>query len=202
MSPRRPGALPDDDTDGVRRYLLECCSRVLLRRRTADITVREIAAEARVATGLLYNHFEDKDDLVIAAILERGPAFEGAALSGRAGTRSVAENLTEYARESLGVMRDVLPLVMTLKPAILTRLTTRIHASGSPLEAARQGVAAYLLEEQRLGRISQEADVETSAMVLTGALHELALFGTPGADDSDDAALVDRVVATVMRGLT
>jgi AcrR family transcriptional regulator len=202
MSPRRPGALPEDDTDGVRRYLLDCCCRVLLRNRTADITVREIATEAGVATGLLYNHFEDKDDLIIAAIIERGPTFEGAGLSGRAGTRSVAENLQDYARDSLRVMREVLPLVMTLKPALLARLTSKVHATGSPLDAARQAVAVYLSEEQRIGRVDEMADVETSAMVLTGALHELALFGTPGAEPADDDELVRRVVATVMRGLT
>jgi AcrR family transcriptional regulator len=202
MSPRRPGAVPDTDTDAVRRHLVECCRRVLARRRTTDVTVREIAAEAGVATGLLYNHFDDKDDLLVAAILEHQPAFEGAALRGKAGTGSVAGNLEAYARDSFAVMRELLPLMVTLRPAVLERLTAAVHAGGTnPHDAARRSVAAYLRAEQRRGRVQPDADVDAVALLLTGALHELALFGPHGPKTGTADALVTRIVATVMCAL-
>lgn len=99
-------------------------------------------------------------------------------------------------------MRDVLPLVTTLKPAALARLTARVQVEGSPPDAARRAVAGYLRAEQQLGRVQADADIDAAAMLLTGALHELALFGTPDAESGRDDALVGRVVGMVMRALT
>ena len=54
-----------------------------------------------------------------------------------------------------------------------------------------------LSAERELGPIVADADLDAAALLLTGALHEMALFGgSPSAQDED--ALLRRVVRAVV----
>src|ERR1051326_5774641 len=69
MSPRKAGALRGGDTQNLREYLITTAARLIAERGTGALTVRDIAREAQVADGVLYNYFEDKEDLLVHALL-------------------------------------------------------------------------------------------------------------------------------------
>src|SRR5439155_17654513 len=72
MSPRKPAVLRDDSGQNLRDYLIETAARLIDQRGSAGLAVRDIAREAKVADGVLYNYFEDKEDLLVHALLAHG----------------------------------------------------------------------------------------------------------------------------------
>lgn len=58
--------------DRTREQLLDAAMRVFSQREIGEVSIREIAAEARVANGTFYNYFRSKDELV--AVLREGVA--------------------------------------------------------------------------------------------------------------------------------
>src|ERR1700756_4980091 len=69
MSPRKPAVLRDGDGGSLRDYLIATAARLIGERDSAGLSVRDIAREARVSDGVLYNYFEDKEDLLAQALL-------------------------------------------------------------------------------------------------------------------------------------
>src|SRR5262245_35645316 len=67
---RRVGVDPED----TRRELLDATIRVLLKRGYEGTRVAEIASEAGVTAGAIYNHFSSKSELLKAAVTERAPS--------------------------------------------------------------------------------------------------------------------------------
>lgn len=58
MSPRRAAVLRDGrGKQSLREHLIATAERLIARRDTAGLTVRDIAREAQVASGVLYNYF-------------------------------------------------------------------------------------------------------------------------------------------------
>ncbi|WP_080682231.1 TetR/AcrR family transcriptional regulator [Sorangium cellulosum] len=66
MSPRRRHPHPED----VRTHLMDAALRVFARHGYEGASVRDIAAEAQVASGLLYHYFPSKQ-AVLEALFER-----------------------------------------------------------------------------------------------------------------------------------
>ena len=67
MSPRKPAVLRGGRD--LREYLIMTAARLIDERGSAGLSVRDIAREAQVADGVLYNYFEDKEDLLAHALL-------------------------------------------------------------------------------------------------------------------------------------
>ena len=61
--------LRDGGGQNLREYLIETAARLIDQRGDAGLSVRDIARAAKVADGVLYNYFEDKEDLLAHALL-------------------------------------------------------------------------------------------------------------------------------------
>src|SRR5260370_26477842 len=109
MSPRKAGVLRGSDAQNLREYLIATAARLIGERGTGALTVRDIAREAQVADGVLYNYFEDKEDLLANALLAHvaGVMSSAPLLLPEPGTGTVAENL----RRSMDCPLEVLPRV-------------------------------------------------------------------------------------------
>src|SRR5437667_7660523 len=110
MSPRKPAVLRDDSGQNLRDYLIETAARMIDQRGSAGLAVRDLAREARVADGALYNYFEDKEDLLAHALLAH-VATVMASTPGMppAGTGTVAENLRLFIDSGMGALARVVP---------------------------------------------------------------------------------------------
>jgi AcrR family transcriptional regulator len=178
MTPRRAAALREVDDQSLREHLIATAERLVARRGTVGLTVREIAREARVADGVLYNHFADKEELLALAVHAHVAAVE-AALGpppGPAGSGSVEANLTAYIDRSLALHAAILPAFAGLvgQPGVLARFDALPNPTAGG-RGLREDLADYLRAEQRLGRLAGDADVDAAATMLIGACHELIL---------------------------
>src|SRR5262249_52965461 len=162
-------------------------------RGLTDLTTRRIAREARVADGVLYNHFANKDALILEALVARTStlmrAFRDACPP--AGAASVEANLDRLAAAMFGLQRALLPLLVGLvgKRPLLERFLAAIHSTDlGGADAILRPVHDYLAAEQRLGRLSSASDAHIVGVLLFAITQLQALvthFRSPDTGSSD-----------------
>ena len=229
MSPRTPAALRGGG-GSLREHLIATAARLIGERGSAGLSVRDLAREAQVADGALYNYFADKDDLLAHGLLAHvGAVMSGAPPMPAAGTGTVAGNLRLFIDQGLDVLGQVAPAFAGLQsqPGVLTRFQAMVggHAAlgiaagdddgGEPGSRPGPGaggarglpdlLTAYLGAEQRLGRVSAATDIDAAVMLVVGAIHgqvlPQVLLGRPGRPALPPPAFAGRLAAIVMNGL-
>jgi AcrR family transcriptional regulator len=229
MSPRKPAALRNGDSQGLHEYLIATAARLIDQRGSAGLAVRDIAAEARVADGVLYNYFEDKEDLLAHALLAHvGTVMADAPHMPEAGTDTVAENLGLFIDRGLAVLVRVTPAFAGLlsQPKVLSRFHA-MAGGDAAFGAAAAGdsqdtspgasqveprpralpeiLSTYLRAEQRLGRIDAGADVDAAATLIIGAIHgqvlPRVLFNPPGSPITTPPGFSSRLAETILSGI-
>jgi AcrR family transcriptional regulator len=138
MSPRKPAVLRDGDGRDLREYLIATAARLIGQRGSAGLAVRDIAREAHVADGVLYNYFEDKDDLLAHALLAHVASVMAAMpRMPEAGTGTVGENLGWFMATGMDTLTKVAPVFAGLmsQPGVLVRFHAMVGgdpAFGTP----------------------------------------------------------------------
>ncbi len=196
--------LRDRDGENLREHLIRTAARLLDERGSAGLAVRDIAREAQVADGALYNYFEDKDDLLAQALLAHvATVMSETPRMPEAGTGTVAENLTVFIDRGMASLYRVVPAFAGLmsQPGVLPRFHEMVggdqaFAASGAAEAAPADEQAgeprslpeillhYLRGERQLGRIDSGADLDAATSLVVGAIHgqvlPRVLFAPPG----------------------
>ena len=107
--------------------------------------MRDIAREAQVADGALYNYFEDKDDLLAQALLAHvATVMSEVPRMLEAGTGTLAENLTVFIDRGMEWLYRVVPAFAGLmsQPGVLRRFHEMVggdQAFAAPAGGAEPG---------------------------------------------------------------
>jgi AcrR family transcriptional regulator len=184
MSPRKPAVLRDDSGQNLRDYLIETAARLIDQRGSAGLAVRDIAREAQVADGVLYNYFEDKEDLLVHALLAHVSKVMASAprLLPPPGEGTVAENLRVFIDGGIANLLRVTPAFAGLisQPKVLTRFHAMVGGDAA-FDPAAEDSGAEGSEAAADGKAAR--DGSEGAPDGGGA----AEGGEPG-DDQDSAA--------------
>ena len=157
----------------AREQLFEAAERVLLRDGPSALTSRAVTTEAGCAKGVLHKHFADFDAFLAELVLDRVARIEGqaAGLLARAGTGTVAGNLTEVLTDLFGSVAAAIISLLIFRDELRARLR-QSRPTGVPLVSdAAAMITSYLAAERELGRISPSADIGSLAPMLIGAAH-------------------------------
>lgn len=199
MSPRRAAALRGSDDTNLREHLIAIATR-MIAAGTVPLTVRAVAAEAGVADGVLYNHFDDKEDLLALALREHQRRVEaGLGPLPEPGAGTLEANLRRHVEYGLALHRDVVPAFTRLlaQPKVLTRFAALEHDGPE----WRDRLRSYLRAERDLGRLPAGARTDAATALIVGVCHESVLsvlFATGEAPPPPD---VDDLVAAVLHGI-
>ena len=209
MSPRRAKVLGGETSPGaLRRHLIAVTQHLLAAHGAAALTTRQIAREAQVADGVLYNHFAGKDDLVLTAMAERAgelvDAFQAAVPEPGSGT--LEGNVATLTRAALDMQAGLLPLVTGLlgRPDLFHGFFATFHAGLGP-QATFAATVEYLQAEQALGRAADDVDAAAVTELMFGAcqlrtIMTVAATGTPTVT-AERAGDLEAVVAALLRAL-
>ena len=134
--------LRDDNGQNLRDYLIETAARLIDQRGSAGLAVRDIAREAKVADGVLYNYFEDKEDLLVHALLAHvGKVMASAPqLLPPPGEGTVAENLRVFIDGGITTLLRVTPAFAGLlsQPKVLARFHAMVGGDAAFDPAAEE----------------------------------------------------------------
>ena len=138
--------LRDDSGQNLRDYLIETAARLIDQRGSAGLAVRDIAREAKVADGVLYNYFDDKEDLLVHALLAHvGNVMASApGLLPPPGEGTVAENLRVFIDGGIANLLRVTPAFAGLmsQPKVLARFHAMVGGDAAFDPAAEEAGAA------------------------------------------------------------
>src|SRR5450755_1259979 len=184
MSPHRAravqGHLESDPAGALRRHLVTVTRRLLAAHGLGGLTTREIARAADVSDGVLYNHFADKDELILEALglelASLGDQFRKAMPA--PGTATVEANLVAIAHACTGFQAGAL----LGRAELFNRFLELSHAGDSGPQHIIAAIAGYLDAEKQAGRAADNADSTTLAIMMFGACQAQLLgahFGQP-----------------------
>lgn len=189
------------DHEKRRREIGEAVWRAVARRGMDSATVREIADEAGVSTGVLAHYFEDKDELLVHALRV---SVE------RAAKRMEGQSAGRSNFEALGtVLKEALPLDGESRDEYRVWLSFWGRAAYSGALAAEQnhwytlwrGVVAALIEAcQREGVLRADLDArrEASALIaLVDGIGLQAIFEPERLPADDQEAAIDERLASL-----
>ena len=184
--------------EATRARLIEATRGVVREVGYTHASTRAIAQAAGVAEGTIYRHFPDKASLFLATVLESNAAVVGwvTELPARAGQGSVEGNLIEAAVQLSSLRDQVLPLELAIAadPELAAQRQRVIAAAGSSLPPGPpEAVAAYLLAEQRIGRVRGDIDPREAASLLLGMLFALGTMPALG----NEGPSADRIASAV-----
>ncbi|MGW6460652.1 TetR/AcrR family transcriptional regulator [Streptomyces sp. NPDC055078] len=185
----------------AREQLFEAAERVLLRDGPSALTSRAVTTEAGCAKGVLHRHFADFDAFLADFVLDRVARIDRQAAdlreSAGTGTGTVAGNLTGALMTLFGSVAVAMVGLVTSRDDLRARLRLARPTGVPVLTDAAAMLASYLTAERERGRVAADADIDTLAPTLIGAVHMLFADrkGTPPA-----AGAVQKVVTTVLAG--
>ena len=186
--------LRDDSGQNLRDYLIATAARLIDQRGSAGLAVRDIAREAQVADGVLYNYFEDKEDLLVHALLAHvGNVMNSAPqLLPAPGEGTVAENLRAFIDGGIATLLRVTPAFAGLigQPKVLARFHAMVGGDPAFDPASADGGEA-VRDDGEAGRDDGEAgqdDGRGLPDLLTAYLRGEQRLGRIRADVDIDAA--------------
>ena len=167
--------------------------RALFAARPADaVTIDDIVREADVAKGSFYNHFPDRDALVLAVVHEVRQSLEGAVQAANDGVedpaRRIARAVCVYQR-------------FALEDPERARVLLRIQAGAAELEGPRnRGLVEDLTAGIAAGRL-QVATLEAAMLFVIGASQSALMRNTRNPSPELAVSLTQQMCALILKGL-
>jgi AcrR family transcriptional regulator len=192
----------------LRDRILEAAEHVIRTNGLSKTTTKEIARIANCSEGSLYNHFHSKEDLFMQIMRRHVQGYLAVLLKlpGRKGTRTVRENLEEIALAALGFFH--LSIVLTAstftEPDFLARHRPEFQQRNEGPHRSNEIVAAYVLAEQKTGKVNSGINSRSIADLLLGACFQHAFhLQFLGEDEPEEERkqFVENVLNALMKGL-
>ncbi len=163
MSPRRSHPSAED----TRTHLMDAALRAFAAKGYDGASVRDIAAEAAVAPGLLYHYFPSKG-AVLTALFERSGGYVMRAFAEASAVAEPAERLATLIRVSAALVRE---------HQDFWRVSYAVRFQKSVLDGLAEGIAAQsVIYNQLFTALLTELgrpDPEIEARILFGSLDGL-----------------------------
>ncbi len=205
---KRGFALPTtkEQKEQKRTHIIRAASRVFAKKGFSGTVMADIASEAGIGKGTLYEYFDSKESLFFAVFewlageTEAAAKVRVAALQGPASERLAA--LGESVMQSWFDMKDLFTLVMEFWAASASS-QMRQRFKGYFREAYqdfRAIVAALIQEGIQHGEFRQDVDPDAIAAALVGTWDALLLQAWFD-DTFDPLTTARKYVAVLIRGL-
>jgi len=193
------------NTRNTRKQILDAAQRLIEAGGFTRLTTKEIAQEAGCAEGTIFKHFERKEDLCLAVVLENSPKFKDMIAQKHAGEGPVRKNLEDIALAAIRFSDKLIPLAAALfaDANLLARHRQILQESGRGPKDVFDLIAAYVSDEQQIGRINREAvPLAVGALLLGPCFHWAFLRQGMGKNLLPMNDQATSLVSTLTRGLS
>ena len=165
---------------GKRELLLQAAAVVFARQGFVATRVADIAAEAGVGKGTVYEYFSSKDELYFAVLESLNQDIMARVLRAMAGAPTATAALVEVMREGARMLveqRELTPM----------NLDFCAYSRGTPFERrfrqevnevlrqVRQAICDIIHDGQRQGELRPEIDADGVATLIVGAFDGLGM---------------------------
>lgn len=162
----------------ARDRILDAAAEVLHRDGFVGATTKEIARTAGLSEAMIYKVFQDKTDLFMGVLKERGPSVGVLAdLDSRSG-KDLRATLRLLTGDLLTFYLGTFPMAASLfsDPDLLVRHRAALRLRGAGPEAVVAEITRWFDAERRAGRIAPAVPTATVADMLVGACFHRAFL--------------------------
>lgn len=176
-----------------RKQLIDTALKLFAEKGIERTSIKDIAAEAGVAQGLLYHYFTSKDELFYAIIGQYNPFPELSAILAGSEERPAREVLTQIAARAYALIaeRKSIAVLILREVVIRPEMQQGIRIVQS---VAISFLTRYLNARIAVGELRPH-DPEVTARMLAGSI--LALHLT----DAPVEVYLPQIVETLLRGI-
>lgn len=96
----------DFQAEARQSQLLDIALKLFAERGVENVSMKDLAAAANVAQGLIYHYFRSKDELLVAVFQRYSPLDEFKAIIGQLSGLPAQEGLTQFASELAALMSE------------------------------------------------------------------------------------------------
>ena len=196
-------AVREESRAEYREAILAAAERAFGRLGFRDAKMADIAAEAGVAAGTLYNYFKNKDE-VFASILQRGQEQVGVLTEAHAGVEDPLERTRLRLRDAFGYIEEhgVLFSMFLRLGGFVEHAQKRVLEDHSEFGYTRgvERTMAILHEAVARGQVRCDVAVEELAVMLMGACDATILAWTRAGCPPGLVAKADIIVELFLRG--
>jgi AcrR family transcriptional regulator len=188
------------------QQIVDAVERLIEAKGLARVTTKDIAQATGLSEGALYRHFDHKEDVFLAVLQKHLPVLVDLLENQVAGTKTVRENLVEIALAILNYYEQLIPMnaAFFADTVLLTRFREALHQIGAGPQRLHERVAAYIEEEQRLGRITPQLPALSVAALLLGSVHQYGFMRQLLGENPfnvTDRQFVENIVQVVTEGI-
>ncbi|MFC4002155.1 TetR/AcrR family transcriptional regulator [Prauserella oleivorans] len=174
--PKIIGRSLHEHREQVRTKVFEALRNQLYERGFDAITLAGVAAEAGVGRTAIYNHFADKEHLLVAFVEDEAARYVERLREAVAAVTDPVDKLAEFARLQLRALAEFhLPAGGTLASALAPSAYRRIAAHADPIAEQLQEILA---EGIRAGRLPQQ-DLAVVTPMVNAALAARPVIDVP-----------------------
>ncbi len=196
-------AVREESRAAYREAILAAAERAFGRLGFHDAKMADIAAEAGVAAGTLYNYFKNKDE-VFASILQRGQEQVMALLESHADIADPLERTRLQLRETFGYLEQhgVLFSMFLRLGGFIDHAQKRVLEDHSEYGYTRgvERTTATIRDAVARGQLRSDVAVEDLAVMLMGACDATILAWTRTGCPPGLVAKADIIVELFIRG--
>jgi AcrR family transcriptional regulator len=182
----------------TRARLFDAAVAQIARSGLAGTDVAAIAAAVGVARGTFYFHFPTKEHVLVELVRNEETKIVAKLATEAGGPGDLMSILTLLVREVLAAEEGLGPVVFRDMLGLHFSATRPVEEEAGEHPLA-QFVIAAITEAQAAGRASQDADASQLGVIFMTGL--FALLATGGAALRERAALLDRYVKTIVKGM-
>jgi AcrR family transcriptional regulator len=161
----------------TRQQIVDACEKLIQSLGLARVTTKQLARKTGLSEGALYRHFDHKEDVFLAVFEQHVRVLAQVLSEHVAGQGTVEEHLREIGLAILRYYEQLIPLSASFfaDTDLLARFRALLLQLGGP-ERLHYRVAAYIEEEQRLGRITPELPALSITTSLLGPVFHYAFL--------------------------
>jgi AcrR family transcriptional regulator len=174
-------------------------ARTLFLKNGINASTRDIAKAAGISEAIIYQRFGTKENFFFAAM--KLPETElDAIFSIQAGEGKAIKNLVYMSLRIVDYFRDAMPVFLTIISHPSFSMPAFLRQHDIPAIQLREKLIDYLVEESKIGRVSQN-NLVTAVDVLLSHLHNIALYEAIGAPTTKIDRNVTDTIALLWDGL-
>jgi AcrR family transcriptional regulator len=161
----------------VRTEILAAAEQIAIEHGFGGVTTKEVARVAGCSQGSIYNHFQDRTDLLAQVVANRMLSVTAELRSSGLGSADGGMNLRALVRAVAGAYEQLIALSTSLvaDPEVRLRFQAVLEDRGTAPDSISDAVTVLISASQTAELIRTDVDAEMVALLVTGPCHQAAL---------------------------
>lgn len=169
MPPKQP-TQRDIQAETRRTGLIDLALALFAERGVENVSIKDIAAGAGIAQGLIYHYFHSKDELLVAVFQRHNPLHQFEAMIAELGDMPARDGLRQFARKLAVLLPEKRPVLRLLIREMLSPRSPMLNEVVALREHVITLLTGYLQHRIDAGELREHPSLVAIHMLVSSLL--------------------------------